>query len=148
MWVLFGSNFMFSNFYQLYLHNKTCIALANLQWNIYKNWIENWTNLDVVMVSGSACSLISELDTYVLPMMFIIECRVVIMIWRCSPMSFKHVFFMMFALRSPPNHIPLKYRGLIKKTSHLRPIYLKWWWWSYIHSLYLYPRHLCEPKSI
>ena len=31
MWVLFGSFFMFSNFYQLDLHNKTCIAVANLR---------------------------------------------------------------------------------------------------------------------
>ena len=31
---------------------------------------------------------------------------------------------MMFALRSSPNHIQIKSRGQIKKTSHLRPIYL------------------------
>ena len=32
--------------------------------------------------------------------------------------------FMMFALWSSSNHAPIKYRGLIKKMSHLRPIYL------------------------
>ena len=31
----------------------------------------------------------------------------------------------MFALSSPPNHIPLKSRGSIKKISHFRPINLK-----------------------
>ena len=31
----------------------------------------------------------------------------------------------MFALSSSPNYIPIKYRGMIKKTNHLRPIYLK-----------------------
>ena len=30
MWVLFGLFFMLSNFYQIYLHNKTFIALASL----------------------------------------------------------------------------------------------------------------------
>ena len=31
----------------------------------------------------------------------------------------------MFALWSSTNHIPIKYRGAIKKTNHLRPIYLR-----------------------
>ena len=31
---------------------------------------------------------------------------------------------MMFALRSSPDHMPIKSKGPIKKTSHLRPIYL------------------------
>jgi hypothetical protein len=31
MWVLVGSFFMFSDFYQLDLQNKTCVALADLQ---------------------------------------------------------------------------------------------------------------------
>ena len=31
MWVLFGSFFMISNFYQLDLHNKTLVALAYLR---------------------------------------------------------------------------------------------------------------------
>ena len=30
----------------------------------------------------------------------------------------------MFALRSSPNHIPIKYRRPIQKTSHWRPIHL------------------------
>ena len=36
--------FMFSNFYWLELLPKTHVALANLQWNIYKNRIENRTS--------------------------------------------------------------------------------------------------------
>jgi len=31
-----------------------------------------------------------------------------------------------YSLWSPPNHAPIKSRGPIKKTSHLKPIYLKW----------------------
>jgi len=41
IWFVF---FMFSNFYQLDSHNKTCIALANLRWNICKNLIGIWTS--------------------------------------------------------------------------------------------------------
>ena len=47
--------FMFSNFCWLDLHNETCVGLANLRWNFSKNWIENWTLSDLVMVVGSAC---------------------------------------------------------------------------------------------
>ena len=30
----------FSNFYRLDSHNKACVALANILWNINKNWME------------------------------------------------------------------------------------------------------------
>ena len=53
--------FMFSNFYQLELHNKAHVALANLQWIMCKNRIENRTSLALVMVIGSACLLFSQL---------------------------------------------------------------------------------------
>ena len=59
MWVLFGSFFMFSNFYQLDLHNETRVAITNLQWNARNNRIENRPYLDVVMVIESSCLLIS-----------------------------------------------------------------------------------------
>ena len=59
MWVLFGPFVMFFNFYEVDLHNKTRVALANLQWNLYQKQIENWTSHDLVMVIGSACLLIS-----------------------------------------------------------------------------------------
>jgi hypothetical protein len=36
MWVLFGSDLMFSNFYWLDLHDKIHVALAILWWNITK----------------------------------------------------------------------------------------------------------------
>ena len=32
---------MFSKFYQLDVHKKNCVQLANLQWSI-----ENWTSID------------------------------------------------------------------------------------------------------
>lgn len=58
---------------------------------------------------------------HVLPIMFIVECRAIIDISKHSPISFKHVSFMMFPRRSSPIHIPIKYRNLIKKMDHLRP---------------------------
>ena len=51
--------FKFSNFYQLDLHNKTCVALANLRWSIIKNCIETWTSPHLVKVIKSACLLAS-----------------------------------------------------------------------------------------
>ena len=58
MWVLFGMFFIFTNFYILDLHNKTRVALANLQLNICKNQIEIHTFPNVVMVIGLGCLLI------------------------------------------------------------------------------------------
>ena len=51
--------FMFCNFQQLDLHNKICVALANLEWNICKNWIVNRTSPNLVMLIENACLLIS-----------------------------------------------------------------------------------------
>ena len=59
MWVLFNLFFMFSNFYRLDLHNKTRVALANLQSNIFENQIENWIFPYLVMIIIHACLLIS-----------------------------------------------------------------------------------------
>ena len=46
MWVLLDLFFMFSNLYHIDLHNKTCVA--NLQWNVCNNRIENRTSHDLV----------------------------------------------------------------------------------------------------
>ena len=41
-------------------NSKTFVALANLEGNVNKNWIGNWTSHNLlVMVIGSACLLIS-----------------------------------------------------------------------------------------
>ena len=40
-------------------YNKTYVALANLRWNIYKNYVENWTSSYSFMIIGSSCLLIS-----------------------------------------------------------------------------------------
>ena len=69
------------------LHNKTHVALASLRWNTCKNRNEKWTSLDLVMIIINACLL----DTQVLPIVFIIKCRVVINILRHSPISFTQV---------------------------------------------------------
>ena len=73
-----------------------CVVFANLRWNICcKKRIENWTYPDLVMVIGSACLLIF-FTRYIGPNWFgrtyvSSDCRVVINIWRYSPISFEHV---------------------------------------------------------
>ena len=54
--------------------------------------IENQTSLYLVMVIGSACLWISWLNTKVHLIVFIIDCRGVISIWRQSPISLEHVY--------------------------------------------------------
>jgi hypothetical protein len=62
IWLVFGLFSMYSNFYELDLHKKTCVALANLQWSIRKHLSENRTS-DLVKVIKSVCLLISYLNT-------------------------------------------------------------------------------------
>ena len=48
------------------------------------------------------------LTTWVLPIVFTIECRAIINIWSRSPVSFERAFFMMFVLSSSLYHKPIK----------------------------------------
>ena len=90
MRVLCGLFFMFSKFYQLDVHNKTCVASANLiRWNIHKNWKGDWTFLDLNMVIGSAC-FVDFWIGYIGPPNCV-HCWAVINIWRRSLISFKPV---------------------------------------------------------
>ena len=83
---------IFSNFYLLELCNETCVAVANLPWwSISNNQIENWTSPDLVVVMGSAHLWIPKLNSYVMPILFIIKCGVINRIWRCIPSFFEHV---------------------------------------------------------
>ena len=82
--------FMFSNLYQLDLHNKTRVALAHLD-KTSANLDWNHVSPHILRFIGSACLLISWMDTLILTIVFTIECREVINItWHC-PISFKHV---------------------------------------------------------
>ena len=60
MWVLVGLYFMFSNFYRLHLHNNTRVAIANLWWNICKNW----TPFDLVMLENRKCMFVGFFNKY------------------------------------------------------------------------------------
>ena len=61
--------------------------------------------------------LVASLDTWVLSIVFaILGVEVIVNIWRRSPISFEHVVFMMSSL----NHIPIKSKSPIKKTSQER----------------------------
>ena len=59
MWVLFGSISMFSNFYEVYLHNKMCVAIANLWWISCKNE----TSPYLVMIICSVCVLVPKFSS-------------------------------------------------------------------------------------
>ena len=100
MWVLFGSSFMFSNFYWLDLHNKTHVALANLWWHIYKHQIEYQTSLDLVVVIRSWYLLISWTKYIVPPSCFhycarmansALKCRISILITARSLCSYNNI---------------------------------------------------------
>jgi hypothetical protein len=58
---------MLSNFYRLDLHNKTCVALANLQRNMCENRIEHKTSHALVVVIGSAYIFVEFLIGYINP---------------------------------------------------------------------------------
>ena len=51
---------MFSNFYILYLENKTHVALANTRWNICKYKIEN-SNLPLFSYGYQNCMFVDFL---------------------------------------------------------------------------------------
>jgi len=53
-----------------------------------KKQIESWSYFDLVVAIGSACLLGLLLDKWVLPIVFIIECRVFINVQRHSPISY------------------------------------------------------------
>ena len=88
------------------------------------------------MVIGSACLLISNLDTQVVLIVVTLECRVNFNILRRSPITFHRVSLWWCLIFAPhPTTYHSKCRGPIKKTSHFRPIYLtlsprypKWMW--------------------
>ena len=119
MWVLFGSFFMFSNFYQLGLLNTNFVTLVNMQWKIDKNR----TSHDLVMVIESAYLWTLKKNTWILPVVVIVEYVVLVNIWRPSPISFKHVslLWLLFDAHRPPS----EQRGPIKKRNQLTCAYLK-----------------------
>ena len=59
MWVLFTLVSSCSPTLLIILHNKTSVALTYLLWNINKTQIINSTSLDLGMLIGSACLLVT-----------------------------------------------------------------------------------------
>jgi hypothetical protein len=119
MWFLFSLFFMFFNFYWLDLHNKTCVALADLWWSISKNQVENWTSHDVSH-PYLKCMFVDSLIEYIgLP-----DCEwgIVDEMWRCSPISLNMCLCgVCFSIL--PNHIPIKYTCPVKKSNWIAPVY-------------------------
>ena len=81
------SFFMFSNFYLLDVHNKMRVALANLQCFICKNR----SSPNLVIIIGSACTLIPWIGFEGPLIVFTIDCRLLMNTYWCSPISFEHV---------------------------------------------------------
>lgn len=121
MWVLLTSFSMFSNFYHLYLHNETCVAIAKLQWSISRNrtypdlimvievhvcWFLTWMHM-----CSQFCSLLSVSG-------------VVSKVWGYSPISSEHVS-LWWLFFNPHQTTPIKYRSLIKKSNRIRHAYLR-----------------------
>ena len=74
--------------------------------------------------------VVLKLETKVLPIVFTVECRVVINIWRHSPIFLKHVS--LWCLLSDPHRTihKLVIGVWLSKKNHLRPIYLiPWFVW-------------------
>ena len=81
--------FMFSNFYQLDLHNKPCFALANLRWSTINDIKTN--SLDIVCaIEVHVCSFFIKVHKSS-QFVFNIKFKVVNRIWKRSPIFFKHV---------------------------------------------------------
>ena len=106
---------MFANFYQLNLYNKICVALANLWWSIGKTWIENRTSLVLYwLLRVHICWLLDLIHRSSW-----IAFGVINDIWRRNPISVHTCVFMVFALWSLANHVPIKSRGPIKKKNQV-----------------------------
>jgi hypothetical protein len=97
LWVLFCLLFILSNFYPSDMQNETCgtcVAVANLRWNISKNRVENWSNPPCWSYDYQKRMVVDFLAEYIGPPNYIVlsvKCGVVNIIWRCSPISFKCV---------------------------------------------------------
>ena len=117
---------MFSISHTLSIYNKTCVASANLRWNICENRIESWTFLDLVC-GYRKCLFIDILNGCIgpLPIVITIESRVVIDIWRHSSISLlNRLLYDVWSLvhTTPQNHSNLGTR--LRKSSHLGPTHL------------------------
>jgi hypothetical protein len=69
-----------------------------------------------------SCSLSGNIGPH--PIVLTIESRMVSIFWACSPISFKHIFFLVPILRSTPNHVPLKYRRVDYWCFGIKHVYL------------------------
>ena len=67
VWVLYRLFCIFTNFYILDLHNRTCVAFAKLERSINKHRIHNRTSHDSVMIVKSVRLLNLQLNTWGFP---------------------------------------------------------------------------------
>ena len=77
MWVLFGSFFMFSNFYPLDLEIATCVGLENLGGSMSTNQTENGPPLIQYWLFTVFVDFSTKNTWVELPIVFIVECGVV-----------------------------------------------------------------------
>jgi hypothetical protein len=85
---------------------------------------------------------------------FVVECGVLIHIWRRSPISFKHVSSRCFIFWSSKNQIAIKHRSPIKKMGHLRHIYLtcialaKQWMWFQLSTDWIHTQNKTKETRV
>ena len=109
-----------SNFSQLSSHNKTCVALANLQWNHQQK--SDWkSNLPLFSYGYQKCIFVDSSFEYKgFSNCVHFECEVVNKSWRLCPIYVKHVSlcFLFFDLHSAKHqsNISVRLRIMTKNT--------------------------------
>ena len=90
--------FMLSNFCCLNVHNESNVALANIWSSINKNWMENWTspNLLIIINRVHVSWFLNWMHTSP-QSSWLVTYGVVIRTWRHSPISFM-IFFLWSSL--------------------------------------------------
>ena len=118
--------FVFSNFYQLRLHNKSscCISKSTMKYFHQKTGLRlclpGWLSYGY-----RKCMVVGFVIGYTCPPNCVrFKCGVVINIWGRSPISFSLCLYEVCSLIPAEAHYQSNLGGLIKKTCHLRLVYL------------------------
>ena len=124
MWVFFLFVFHVLQFILIRFTQQNLCCISNSMMRFIQKQMDWKPNLPLFTYDYRKCMFADLLIVYiVLPTMFTIECIVVVVTWRRSNLIQACVFYKLCS-RSSPNHIPIKHKGPIKKTSHLRSLSL------------------------
>ena len=113
------------NFYILYIHNKTCDAVANLRWK-HRQQLDRRSDLPWFTYGSSKCMFANSFDwttSQVVPTMFISKYGEINRTQKRSPISFKHVSLLLWLFFDPhqttnqPN-MEVQFRRVTKQHWH------------------------------